>query len=73
MSIEALVQPATIVGGVNVATINVVADVLPNGGEDDGTNNEVDQYAKPLILIVSLQLCNVVTIIMFCLHLLEQH
>jgi len=42
--IEELVQPATIVRGVNVATIDVVANVLPNeGGGDDGTN--VDRYA----------------------------
>jgi hypothetical protein len=76
--IEVLVQLATILGGVNVAAIDVVAKVLPNGGEDDRTNSEVDQYAttsmqQPLILIVTLQLCNVVTIIMFCSHLLEQH
>ncbi len=44
ISIEELVQLATIVRGVNVATIDVVANVLPNeGGEDDGTN--VDRYA----------------------------
>jgi hypothetical protein len=45
VSIEALVQLATILGGVNVAPIDVVADVLPNGGENDGTNSEIDQYA----------------------------
>jgi hypothetical protein len=30
--IEVLVQLATIVGGFNVVTIDVVVDVLPNGG-----------------------------------------
>ncbi len=32
VSIEALIQLATILGGVNVSTIDVVADVLPNWG-----------------------------------------
>jgi hypothetical protein len=32
VSIEALIQLATILGGVNVATIDVVVDVLPNWG-----------------------------------------
>jgi hypothetical protein len=43
VSIEELVQLATSIGGVNVATIDLVANVLSNGGEDDGTY--VDQYA----------------------------
>jgi hypothetical protein len=41
VSIEELVQIATIIGGVNVAVTNLVAGVLPNGGKDDGRDSEV--------------------------------
>jgi hypothetical protein len=59
ISIEELVQPATIARGVNVATIDVVANVLPNEGGKTMEQMLIDMQ-QPLIVIVNLQLCKVV-------------
>jgi hypothetical protein len=60
ISIEELVQLATIVRGVNVATIDVVANVLPNEGGKMMEQMLINMQ-QPLIVIVNLQLCKVVT------------
>jgi hypothetical protein len=44
VSIEELIQPNTIIKGVTIATTNLVANVLPNGGSGSWWNNNVAQY-----------------------------
>jgi hypothetical protein len=45
LSIEELIQPNTIIKGVTVATTNLVANVLSNGGGEVDEINNVAQYA----------------------------
>jgi len=60
ISIKELFQLDTIVRGVNVATIDVVANVLPNEGGKMMEQMLINMQ-QPLIVIASLQLCKVVT------------
>jgi len=60
ISIKELFQLDTIVKGVNVATIDVVANVLPNEGGKMMEQMLINMQ-QPLIVIASLQLCKVVT------------
>jgi hypothetical protein len=53
ISIEELVQPTTIIRGVNVATIDVVGNALPNEGEKTMEQIWINMQ-QPLIVIANL-------------------